>query len=117
MSRSLLRTGCHVPVDSLSLTSGPFLSYLGPVWLGSGSGQLSPYSKSQQVPLFPLGLQGLAPYEPLSCGQSSGLWYLGPDDFCQLPAVLNHSPDEQVPHRVHGEGDSASRALVEGPKA
>lgn len=89
--------------------------WVAPAWLGSG--QNSRYPNPQQVLLLPLGLRGLAPCEPLNCEQSCVLWYLGPDDFCQLPAVLDHSPDEQVPDRVHGEGDSASRALVEGPKA
>lgn len=43
--------------------------------------------------------------------------YLSPDDLCQLPAVLDDGPDEEVADRVRGEGDGTRRTLVEGPEA
>lgn len=51
------------------------------------------------------GAPSLAHTQP--CVLRDGSSYLRPDDFCQLPTVLDDGPNEKITNRVHGEGHMA----------
>lgn len=93
----------------LWLTFSKFFSCLKPNPLICTLGPLSSSPHSHVPPhlLSVLGSLVRLPAGALSLvfhGRASG--YLSPNDFCQLPPVLDDGPNEKVTDRVHGEGDT-----------